>query len=146
VANINLDGGNVWGITSDLITTGYGLSTLDESLASAAREQGRTFIEEAIDDGGLYFSSDQVEFAKAGIPAVFPFSGSEYIGKPREYGDEKWTAYSKNDYHQVSDEWKPDWDFSGAAEDAKWLMIAGTLVADADRRPEWKPGSEFSRP
>ena len=145
VANINLDGGNVWGITSDLITTGFGLSTLDEALAQAARLQGRSFIEEPIDDGGLYFSSDQIEFARAGIPAAFPFSGSDYVGKPKEFGDEKWEAYGTNDYHQVSDEWKPDWDLSGAAEDAKWLMIAGRLVADADQRPAWKQGSEFQR-
>jgi Zn-dependent M28 family amino/carboxypeptidase len=145
VANINLDGGNVWGVTSDLITTGYGLSTLDEALAEAARLQGRTFIKEAIDDGGLYFASDQIEFAKVGIPAAFPFSGSEYVGKPKEFGDAKWDAYSSTDYHQVTDEVKPDWDLTGAAEDAKWLMIAGDLVADSEQRPDWKPGSEFAR-
>jgi hypothetical protein len=45
----------------------------------------------------------------------------------------------------VSDEVKADWDLSGAAQDAVWLVIAGRLVADAERWPEWKPGSEFSR-
>lgn len=145
LANINLDGGNVWGITADLISTGYGLSTLDETLAHAARMQGRKFINEPIDNGGLYFASDQIEFAKVGIPAAFPFSGSEYVGRPKEFADEQWGAYSKNDYHQVSDEWKPDWDLSGAVEDAKWLMIAGDLVADGDQRPQWKIGSEFAR-
>lgn len=143
VANINLDGGNVWGITSDLITTGYGLSTLDEFLAEAARLQGRKFINEAIDNGGLYFASDQIEFAKVGIPACFPFSGSEYIGKPKKWGDKKWEAYSENNYHKVSDEVRADWDLSGAAEDAKWLLITGYNVAMTEKRPEWKVGSEF---
>jgi len=145
VANINLDGGNVWGVTTDLITTGYGMSTLDEALRDAARLQGRNFVEEPIDDGSLYFSSDQIEFAKSGVPAAFPFSGSEYVGKSKEFGEAAWDAYSKNDYHQPTDAVKPDWDLTGAAEDAKWLMIAGWLVADAEQRPEWKPGSEFSR-
>jgi hypothetical protein len=145
VANINLDGGNAWGVTSDLIVTGYGLSTLDEVLGEAAALQGRTFINEPIDDGSLYFASDQVEFAKAGIPAAFPFSGSDYVGKPQGFGDSKWEAYSKVDYHQVSDDIKPDWDLSGAAKDAAWLMIAGQLLAASDLRPEWKPGSEFAR-
>ena len=145
VANINLDGGNAWGITSDLITTGYGLSTLDEFLAEAARLQGRKFINEAIDNGGLYFASDQIEFAKVGIPASFPFSGSEYIGKPKDWGDKKWKAYSENDYHKVSDEVRADWDLSGAAEDARWLLIAGYNIAQAEKRPEWKAGSEFMR-
>ncbi len=145
VANINLDGGNVWGVTADLITTGYGLSTLDEFLAEAARIQGRKFINEAIDNGGLYFGSDQIEFAKVGIPACFPFSGSEYVGRPKDWGDKKWEAYSQERYHQVSDEVKPDWDLSGAAEDAKWLLIAGYNVAQAPKRPAWKAGSEFRR-
>lgn len=143
VANINLDGGNVWGITSDLISTGYGLSTLDEFLGEAARLQERKFINEALDNGGLYFASDQIEFAKVGIPAAFPFSGSDYIGRPKDYGDKKWEAYSENDYHKVTDEVKPDWDLSGAAEDAKWLLIAGYNVAQAEKRPEWKAGIEF---
>jgi Zn-dependent M28 family amino/carboxypeptidase len=145
VANINLDGGNVWGPTSDLTSAGYGLSTLDEALAEAARLQGRTFINAGIDDGSLYFSSDQIEFAKAGVPAAFPFSGSSYAGKPREFGDARWDAYATKDYHQVTDEVGADWDLSGAAEDARWLMIAGYRVAEAGARPEWKRGSEFSR-
>lgn len=145
IANINLDGGNVWGLTSDLITTGYGLSTLDEALGEAARLQGRTFVNEALDDGSLYFASDQVEFALAGIPAVFPFSGNTYVGKPKEFGEARWAAYSRKDYHKVTDEVQSDWNLSGAAEDARWLLIAGYNVADAGTRPEWKRGSEFKR-
>ena len=102
-------------------------------------------MNEAIDDGGLYFASDQIEFAKAGIPAVFPFSGSAYVGKPKEFGDARWNAYAEKDYHKVTDEVQSDWDLSGAAEDARWLLIAGYNVADSTTRPEWKRGSEFKR-
>jgi Zn-dependent M28 family amino/carboxypeptidase len=102
-------------------------------------------VKESLGDGGLYFGSDQVEFAKVGIPAAFPFSGFDYVGHPKDYGDGKWEAYAKKDYHEVSDEVKPDWDYTGAAGDARWLMIAGQLVADAEERPKWKPGSEFHR-
>lgn len=145
VANINLDGGNAWGVTRDLLTANYGLSTLDEVLEVAAKAQNRSFTKESVDDGGLYFGSDQVEFAKAGIPAIFPFSGFEYVGKPKDFADKKWEAYSANDYHQVSDELRPDWDLSGAAEDAKWLLIAGANVANSATRPAWKRGVEFRR-
>ena len=56
----------------------YGLSTLDEALGEAARFQGRTFVTEAARRRRRCISSsDQIEFAKAGIPAAFPFSGSE---------------------------------------------------------------------
>jgi len=36
----------------------------------------------------IQYLADQ--FAKFGIPAAFPFSGSEYVGKPKEFGDAKW--------------------------------------------------------
>ena len=38
---------------------------------------------------------------------------------------------------------KPDWDLSGAAEDANLLLTVGYRVANADTFPEWKPGNEF---
>lgn len=143
VANINLDGGNAWGITKDVLSANYGLSTLDETLEESALMQKRGFLRESLGDGGLYYGSDQMEFAKAGIPSIFPFSGFDYAGKPKDFGEGKWNSYSDNDYHQVSDEVRPDWDLSGAAEDTQWLLIAGWRVAQTTDRPKWKPESEF---
>lgn len=143
IANINLDACNVWGKTRDLASTGYGNSTLDEILEKAAIMQGRVFMKGSLDNGGLYFGSDQIEFAKAGIPAVFPWSGFEYIDKPPDFGGKKWGKYGEKDYHQVTDEVEADWDLSGGAEDAKWLMIAGYLTAQSQERPKWLNDSEF---
>lgn len=145
VANINLDAGNVWGRTKDIFSASYGLSTLDEVLEDAAKLQGRTFLKESLRDGGMYFASDQIEFAKAGIPAIFPFSGSDYVGKPKDFGDAKWGNYSDKDYHQVSDEVRTDWNLSGAVEDCQWLLIAGYNIAQNVERPAWKKGIEFRR-
>ena len=60
IADINLDGGNVWGLTSDLITTGYGLSTLDEALGEAARLQGRTLVKEPMTVAVLRLRSNRI--------------------------------------------------------------------------------------
>ena len=145
VANINLDGGNAWGRTKDILQSNYGLSTLDEMLDEAAKMQGRDFVKESLGDGGYYFGSDQIEFAKVGIPAAFPFSGFNYPGKAMDFGEKMWDAYGDKDYHKVSDEVRTDWDLSGAAEDAQLFLIAGYNVAQAAKRPEWKVGSEFKR-
>ena len=72
-----------------------------------------------------------------------PRGGREYIGKSADFGQKKLDEYTANDYHKVSDQVKPDWDLSGAAEDAKLLVELGYRVAQADRFPEWKPASEF---
>lgn len=147
VAAFNLDAGNPFGLTSDLGSTGYGNSTLDEVLAEAARLQGRPFITESLDgNGGYYFASDQVAFARAGVPAAFPWSGLDYVGKPKEYADQSWGDYGEHRYHQVEDEVMPGWDMAGAVADARWLVIAGWLAANAPTRPVWKAGVEFARP
>lgn len=144
IANINLDAGNMFGLTSDLGSTGYGNSTLDEILLKAAEMQGRRFVTGSLDTtGGMYFASDQIEFAKAGIPAVFPWSGLDYVDKPNGYADKAWDEYSQNRYHKVADEVMPDWDFAGAVEDTRWFVIAGNLVANDPVRPKFKKGSEF---
>ncbi len=35
------------------------------------------------------------------------------------------------------------WDLSGAAEDGTLLFAVGYRVANAERYPEWTPGTEF---
>lgn len=145
VANINLDACNMWGRTSDVTNLAFGLSDLDDVLARAAKMQGRSFLAEPFAQGSYMFLSDQIEFAKAGIPAAFPGSGSHYVGQSPTFGDIKWGAYGAYNYHQVSDEYQPDWDPRGAIEDAQWLLIAGYLVAQADRVPQWRQDAEFRR-
>jgi Zn-dependent M28 family amino/carboxypeptidase len=51
--------------------------------------------------------------------------------------------YNKESYHAPSDDVKPDWDLSGAAEDAQLFFVVGYRVANAAKYPEWKPGNEF---
>ena len=69
--------------------------------------------------------------------------GVVYVGKPADFGQRKHDEYTAKDYHKVSDEVKPDWDLSGAVEDARLLAELGYRVAQGDKYPEWKPGSEF---
>ena len=92
----------------------------------------------------MFYRSDHFEFAKAGVPFLFATSGFEAIGKPGGYALGKILEYNKH-YHNVSDEVRPDWDFSGVAEDVQLLFMVGYRVAQADRHPEWKPGAEFKR-
>ena len=47
------------------------------------------------------------------------------------------------DYHQVTDEVRPDWDLSGAVQDVQLVFEVGYELANGDKFPEWKPGSEF---
>ncbi len=144
VAAINVDGINQWGRTKDVTVVGLGASDLDDYLRQAASEQGgRTLTPDPEPEKGFYYRSDHFNFAKQGVPALDPDAGVQYIGKPENYGKQKRDEYTTQDYHKPSDEVKPDWDLSGAAEDAQLLLTVGYRVANADTWPEWKPGNEF---
>jgi Zn-dependent M28 family amino/carboxypeptidase len=143
VANINIDGVNQWGRTSDITVVGMGASDLDDYLRDAAAEQGRTLRPDPEPEKGFYYRSDHFNFAKQGVPALYTDTGVAYIGKPPEYSQQKRDEYTDNDYHAPSDEVKPDWDLSGAVEDAQLLFAVGYRVANADKYPEWKAGNEF---
>jgi Zn-dependent M28 family amino/carboxypeptidase len=143
VANINIDGVNQWGPTKDISVIGLGNSDLDDYLRQAAQEQGRTITPDPEPEKGFYYRSDHFNFAKQGVPALDPDSGIDYVGKSPEWGKSKRDEYTAKDYHAPSDQVKPDWDLSGAAQDAQLLMAVGYRVANADKLPEWKPGNEF---
>jgi Zn-dependent M28 family amino/carboxypeptidase len=143
LANINVDGFNQWGRTKDIVIVGHGNSTLDDVLTRLAAADGRTIVPDPEPEKGFFYRSDHFEFAKQGVPALYTDSGVEYIGKPEGYGAQKRQEYTTNDYHKPSDEIKPDWDLSGAVEDARLLFRVGYEVAQGDVWPEWKPGTEF---
>ncbi len=42
-----------------------------------------------------------------------------------------------------SEEFRADWDLSGAVEDAQLLLLAGLRIANDPKLPGWKPGDEF---
>jgi Zn-dependent M28 family amino/carboxypeptidase len=143
LANINIDGINVWGRARDVGVIGAGQSTLEDVVVPFAHAQGRVVVPESQPDKGFYFRSDHFEFAKAGVPALFLDRGTDYIGRPAGWGQAKRQAYIDHDYHQVTDTIKPDWDLTGAAEDAQLLFQVGYAVAQGDANPQWKPTSEF---
>jgi Zn-dependent M28 family amino/carboxypeptidase len=143
VASINMDGANQWGRTKDVTLIGMGASDLDDYVLAAAREQGRTVTADPEPEKGFYYRSDHFNFAKHGVPALFPDSGVDFVGKSADYSKTKRDEYNEKDYHGPSDEIKPEWDLSGAAEDAQLYLAVGYRVATADKFPEWKPGNEF---
>jgi Zn-dependent M28 family amino/carboxypeptidase len=143
VADFNIDGLNQWGRTSDVTVVGKGASTLEDVLDTVASAEHRSLSPDPEPEKGFYYRADHFEFAKQGVPALFLDSGIHYVGKPDSYSKTKRDEYTYHDYHNVTDQVKPDWDLSGAVDDLGMLFAAGVLVADAVAWPTWKAGSEF---
>ncbi len=142
-ADINFDGGNVLGRTSDVSVIGKGKSDLEDLLAAAAATQGRTLVDDPEPDKGYYYRSDQLSLARAGVPALYFKSGRAFIGRPEEWGRQKDADFRRLHYHQPSDEIRPEWDLSGMVEDTRLGYLVGLEVANGAGRPSWYPGDEF---
>jgi Zn-dependent M28 family amino/carboxypeptidase len=143
LADINIDTVNPWGKTRDIEDLSNNNSTLDDMLAAAAKRNGRVMKPNSQPEKGGFYRADHFEFSKLGVPALYIGGGKEVIGKPAEFGQQKKDDYTAHHYHQVSDEVNPEWDLSGAAQDMQLLFEVGYQVANGDKFPEWKPGTEF---
>jgi Zn-dependent M28 family amino/carboxypeptidase len=141
-ANINIDGLNIYGRTRDLILIGYGKSNLDDRIKGLAAMQGRVVKRDQFPDKGFFYRSDQLNFARIGVPAAYADAGLDVIGQPSGWGEQQQSDYEAKHYHQVSDELR-DWNLEGGVEDARLFFHLGVQVANAARMPAWKPGDEF---
>jgi Zn-dependent M28 family amino/carboxypeptidase len=142
-ANVNVDGLNIFGRTRDLTLIGPGKSSLDALAAQLAATQGRVVKPDQFPDKGSFYRSDQYNLAKVGVPAAYFDNGTDVIGKPPGWGKEQIEKWEATHYHQPSDEWRPDWDLSGAVEDVRLDFFLGAAVANADAMPAWNAGDEF---
>lgn len=142
-ANLNLDGMNIWGRTRDVTIIGFGKSSLDKVVSEVAAFQKRIVKGDQFPDRGFFYRSDQFNFAKIGVPAIFFDTGTDFEGQPPGWGKEQIENWEKTDYHQPSDEFDPAWDLSGAVLDAQLAFLTGLRVANAPTMPAWNPGDEF---
>jgi len=142
-ANINYDGANIWGRTSDVTLIGYGKSSLDSIATYFAKQQGRTLKGDQFPDKGFYYRSDQFNFAKIGVPALYFDNGTEFRDRPAGWGKQQMEAWEAKQYHQQSDEIDDTWNYEGILEDIRLGFFSGLAIANATEMPSYNPGDEF---
>jgi Zn-dependent M28 family amino/carboxypeptidase len=142
-ANINFELGNIWGRTKDVTVFGKGKSTLEDLLEAAASTQGRYLTAEKTLRAGWYYRSDQLSFARIGVPAIWFKSGTDFIDRPEGWGEERHAEWIRHRYHQPNDEVEESWNYDGLVEDALLAFNLVLTVANADQMPTWYPGDEF---
>ncbi|MEN8375612.1 MAG: M20/M25/M40 family metallo-hydrolase [Gemmatimonadota bacterium] len=143
LADINIDGGNLWGETDDVVAMGSDRSTLGMLVRERAREMGMRLAPDRAPEKGFFFRSDHFPFVRAGVPALYIEHGLSYRGRPAGWGERRLAAYDGRDYHQPSDEYDPLMDLSGAVQQARLAFLVGYDVAEGDAFPEWFESSEF---
>jgi Zn-dependent M28 family amino/carboxypeptidase len=142
VANINIDGINAFGLTAQIENVTSGHSNIDGLLAKYAKSQGRAMENDSRPELGSFYRADQLEFARAGVPVLYTKARSRYLDKPDTYAREVVDNYFTHDYHQVTDDYRNNWDFSGGVQDIQLLFLVGREIAQGVT-PTWNAGSEF---
>jgi Zn-dependent M28 family amino/carboxypeptidase len=142
-ANINYDGGNIWGHTHDVTFVGLGKSTLDQLVKLISAEQERVVKPDQFPSRGYFYRSDQFSFARTGVPAVYLDPGMDFVDRPEGWGKAQINHFTEVNYHQPSDEYEESWNFDGAVTDAQLGFWTGLAVANADEMPTWNTGDEF---
>jgi hypothetical protein len=142
-ANVNIDTINIWGKTTDVGFVGLGKSTLDDVVIAAAKAQGRTVTGDLQPDRGAFYRSDQFSFAKIGVPALYLGAGTTHPGHDAEWGRLLHEKFTRERYHQPSDQIDATWNLDGAVDDVQLITVTTLRVADAPRMPEWRKGDEF---
>jgi Zn-dependent M28 family amino/carboxypeptidase len=143
IADINIDGGNLLGRVRNLSVLGADQSSLGRTLQQMLDADGVRISADAHPEQGHFFRSDHFSFARAGVPAVSIAAGDDFIGRPRGWGVEQDADYAARRYHQPSDEYRPDFDLSGAVQLSEIVLRFGATLANASTIPTWNAGSEF---
>ncbi len=146
LANINFEMTNVWGETEDVFAIGAKHSDLDDICRRAAEAIGLRYTPDRAGRLGFFFRSDQLSFARAGIPGVWLHQGVVAKGPDKDRVQRKFLDYQQTKYHKVTDEIQPDWDYAGTLQVIDWAREVIRLLAENPSPPRWKPESAFQRP
>ncbi len=143
VAALNMDIVPVNGRVRDLNVLGDNKSSLGPALAQMLRSNGVRLSPDAHPEAGHFYRSDHFSFAKVGIPSVSIGGGVDYVGRPAGWGLQQTEDYPAHRYHQPSDEYRPDFDLSGAAQLADIVYRFGLELGNARTIPTWNADAEF---
>lgn len=149
IANINIDMPQIFGITSDISAIGVNMNSLGNTLREVSEKysikdnSGKTVKLKVIGDtnpnAGSFYRSDQVNFAKFGIPAIAVSPGKNFI-KELNFDLKE---YRNSHYHQLIDEVDDKWDLTGCERDMRVMFEVGLKVANDKEIPTWLEGNEF---
>jgi Zn-dependent M28 family amino/carboxypeptidase len=141
VADINMDMYLPLFPLKSLAVMGLEESTLGADIRAVAAKAGVEVRPDPEPQRNLFIRSDQYNFIRNGIPALFFKFGYEK-GSPEEKMATDWL---RERYHAPSDDLNQPVNKPAAAEYNRIMLDLGMRVADASARPHWNADSFFRR-
>ncbi len=143
VGGINMDALSVAGPARNVVVVGKGKSELDAYLNRALAAQGRVAEADPSPQNGYYYRSDHFSLAKHGVPMLYVDSGDDLVDGGKAAGEAAAKDYTEKRYHGPKDEYDPNWNWAGVAQDLNLFYTVGRELANTTAWPNWVAGDEF---
>lgn len=143
-ANVNIDGVNFFGKTTDFSALGAERSSIGSIINEAAKQRGLTVEGDMRPEQGFFFRSDHFPFAKVGVPAISLRHGDDFVKPLSGEAASFFRDYTAKYYHQASDEYQNWWDASAMVQEAELGLAIGMKLANTVSMPRYKDSDEFS--
>ena len=141
--DINVDMLVPFGVQQEVNVNGAQRTTFYPQVEATAKRFGLAIVPDPRPSAGSYYRSDHFSLSRLGIPAFSIDAGTLYEGHDHAWGIAKEKAFNDHDYHNVTDNFDPTWDFRGDANIARFGMDLGWQVIHLPHTIEWLPGDEF---
>lgn len=130
VYNLNIDNGG-YNDTSLITVIGLGRTSADFLIEEAVAEFGIKAVADPAPEQGLYDRSDNVNFARKGIPApTYSLGFTAFDDEIQKY------------YHKAGDQ-VSNFDLNYAQVYWKSYILSAQRIANWDQKPEWKAGDKY---
>jgi Zn-dependent M28 family amino/carboxypeptidase len=141
--DLNFDALAPIGEPEEVEVTGADRTAFYPTVESLAKTFGLAIRADAHPEAGHYYRSDHFSMARVGVPAFSIGEGLKFKGHDEAWGEAQAKDYVDHRYHQPSDEYRPDMDFTGLAQMARFGLTLGRTAAMAPELQGWQPGDEF---
>ena len=141
--NLNFDMFQPVGRASNVVVNGSERMTLYPIVQEAAWRFGLAIVPDPEPAAGLFYRSDHFSLARVVIPSFSIEQGNELLGQAPGTGAKVMEEFRGTRYHQPSDEYRPNWNFTGMEHYARFGMLIALNVANTPKMPTWRDGDEF---
>ncbi|PYX41536.1 MAG: peptidase M28 [Acidobacteria bacterium] len=141
--DLNFDDLPPLGAPEEVQVSGAERTSFYRTVEATAKDFRLAIRPDAHPEAGHFYRSDHFSLARVGIPAFSINEGIKYKGHDEAWGLDQDREYNQKHYHQPSDEYRPDMDFTGDATMARFGFLLGWQAASLPRVVDWAKGDEF---
>jgi Zn-dependent M28 family amino/carboxypeptidase len=141
--DLNYDNVMPLGAPEEVEVSGAERTTFYPDVQAMAKEFRLAIRPDALPEAGHFYRSDHFSLARVGVPSFSINEGVKYKGHPESWGIEQEHEYIEKHYHQPSDEYHPEMDFTGDSAMARFGFALGWEAASQPKLIGWQHGDEF---